>query len=631
MTKDVENQSEEAKKKLATTGSTWSGLWLKLKRLFPYMWPSDNGWLQIRVIVCVILTIAVRIVNVYVPIFYKKIVDSLKENNQQDSYNPESVEEWPWHLVLIWISLHVLKGGGFGGGLLDNIRSFLWIKVQQYTSLKIQVGMFAHIHDLSLRWHLDRKSGEILRIMDRGTSSINRLLEYLVFNITPTLIDIVIAIVYFCNAYNLWFGLIICIAMVLYLGITFFITEWRTKFRREMNLMENEQRTKGMDSLLNAETVKYFSMETWETERYRTSIINYQVEEWKTNASLALLNIAQTLILDGAMLTLSLYCLWLVWNRDLTVGDFVLVNTYFMQLRQPLNWIGSLYRMIQESFINMENMFELLNEEVEVKDLPGSKPYKKGVKAPDIEFTNVTFSHNGSGPILQNISFTIPGGTTTALVGTSGSGKTTISKLVVRMFDVDSGRILFDGQDIKTFTKSSLRDNIGVVPQDTVLFNDTIKYNIKYGKMEATDEEIEGAVILADIQKTITKFPDGYSTLVGERGLKLSGGEKQRVAIARTLLKNPNVMVFDEATSSLDSNTERNIQAAIDSAAKERTTLVVAHRLSTITRAQQILVLDKGRVVERGTHAELVMMGGKYAKMWDNQNKEQQIKDECLK
>jgi len=631
MTKDVEKQSDEAEatKKYPTTGSTWSGLWLKLRRLFPYMWPSDDGWLKLRVIFCVILTIGGLIINVFVPIYLKKIIESLEANIQQDTTNPDLEEGWPWHLVLIWISLKVSQGGGFGGdGLLGNIRSFLWIKVHQYTSLKIQVEMFAHIHDLSLRWHLDRKSGETLRIMDRGTSSINKLLEYLVFNIIPTLIDIVVATVFFGLYYNIWFGLIVFIAMVLYIGITVIITEWRTKFRRKMNLMENDQRTKGMDSLLNAETVKYFSMESWETERYRTSITKYQVEEWKTYASLSLLNITQTLILNGALLALSLYCVWMIWEEVLAVGDFVLVIGYFTQLMQPLNWIGSLYRMIQESFIDMENMFDLLNQEVEVRDLAGSEPYKKGVKAPDIEFENVNFSHNGSKPILQNISFTIPGGTTTALVGTSGSGKTTISKLVVRMFDVDSGLILFDGQNIKTFTKSSLRDCIGVVPQDTVLFNDTVKYNLKYGKMDATDEELKAVAILADLEKTISRFPEGYSTMVGERGLKLSGGEKQRVAIARTLLKNPNVMIFDEATSSLDSNTERNIQAAIDSASKERTTLVVAHRLSTITRAQQILVLDRGRVVERGTHPDLVMMGGKYAKMWDNQHKEQEIKDE---
>jgi len=375
------------------------------------MWPSDDDWLKLRVIICVILTVAGRIVNLFIPIFYKKIVETLGNSLQQDWNNSELEEGWSWHFVLIWISLKLSQGGGLGSGLLGNVRSFLWIKVQQYTSLKIQVAMFAHIHNLSLRWHLDRKSGETLRIMDRGTSSINKLLEYLMFNIIPTMIDILVAIVYFCIAFNLWFGLIIFIAMALYLGITVLITEWRTKFRREMNRMENDQRTKGMDSLLNAETVKYFSMESWETERYRASITKYQEEEWKTNASLALLNIAQTLILNGALLALSFYCAWMVWEGVLSVGDFVSLITYFMQLMQPLNWIGSLYRMIQESFINMENMFDLLNQEVEVKDFPGSKPYKKGVKAPDIEFTDVNFSHSGSGPILQNISFTIPGGT----------------------------------------------------------------------------------------------------------------------------------------------------------------------------------------------------------------------------
>ena len=373
--------------------------------------------------------------------------------------------------------------------------------------------------------------------------------------------------------------------------------------------------TKGVDSLLNAETVKYFSMESWETQRYKKVITSYQVEEWKTVASLVVLNSVQFFLLNGALLALGLYCAWLVWEGELTVGDFVLMGSYFMQLMTPLNWIGTLYRIIQENFIDMENMFDLMNEEVEVKDLPGSKPYQKIQKSPEIEFKDVNFPHDETKPVLQDVSFTIPGGTTTALVGTSGSGKTTISKLVVRMFDVTSGKICFDGHNIQSFTKSSLRDCIGVVPQDTVLFNDTIKYNIKYGKMTATDEEVEDAAKLADIHETIMDFPAGYSTLVGERGLKLSGGEKQRVAIARTLLKDPSVMVFDEATSSLDSSTERTIQTALDRASRERTTLVVAHRLSTITRAEQILVLEQGRVVERGSHADLILAGGKHSRI----------------
>ena len=372
-------------------------------------------------------------------------------------------------------------------------------------------------------------------------------------------------------------------------------------------------------------------MDSWETERYKKSINNLLVDERKTNASLALLNIVQCFILNGAFFALAFYCAWLVWEGELTVGDFVLMGTYFMQLMSPLNWIGTLYRVIQESFINMENMFDLMNEEVEVKDLPGSKPYEN-TKSPEIEFKDVNFFHNELKPVLQDVSFTIPGGTTTALVGTSGSGKTTIAKLVVRMFDVNSGKIFFDDQNIQSYTKSSLRDCIGVVPQDTVLFNDTIMYNIKYGKMTATDAEVENAAKLADIHETIMEFPNGYDTIVGERGLKLSGGEKQRVAIARTLLKNPSVMIFDEATSSLDSNTERTIQTAIERASTERTTLVVAHRLSTITRAQQILVLEQGKVVERGSHAELILARGKYAELWEHQNQEQEkkIAKECL-
>jgi len=616
MAKDIEKQNADGK--LPTKGSAWTGFWMKLKRLLPYMWPSNSPWLQLRVVFCIILLIAVRIINVFVPIYHKKIIDTLASDDR--------TERWPWQFVTIWIGLKLLQGGGIGAGLIGNLRTFLWIRVQQFTSLQIQVGLFGHIHDLSLGWHLQRKTGEVLRIMDRGTSSISSLLQYLFFSIVPTLIDIIIAIFYFCFTFNLWFGLILFIAMVLYLSFTVLITEWRTKFRREMNLMENDQRAKGVDSLLNAETVKYFSMESWETERYKQSITSYQEEEWKTNASLAILNIVQCFILNGAFLAISMFCAWLVWQEELSIGDFALMGTYFMQLMSPLNWIGTLYRVIQESFINMENMFDLMNEEVEVKDMPGSIPYEKKTKSPEIEFRDVNFFHDQSKPILQDVSFTIPGGTTTALVGSSGSGKTTMAKLVVRMFDVKSGKIVFDGHNIQSYTKSSLRGCIGVVPQDTVLFNDTIKYNIKYGKMEATDEEVENAAKLADIHESIMEFPQGYATVVGERGLKLSGGEKQRIAIARTLLKEPSVMIFDEATSSLDSTTERNIQTSIDRASRERTTLVVAHRLSTITRAYQILVLEQGKVVERGSHVELLEAGGKYAELWEHQSKEEEVK-----
>jgi len=574
-----------------------------------------------------LLIIAVRVINVWVPIYHKIIVDALSEESIQQE------KSWPWVEVLVWVGLKALQGGGIGTGVLGNLRTFLWIRVQQFTALEIQVGLFRHIHQLSLKWHMSRKTGEVLRVMDRGTSSINNLLQYLVFSIVPTFIDIGIAIIYFCVEFNYWFGLIIFLAMVLYLTGTVMITEWRTKFRREMNLKENDQRTKGLDSLLNAETVKYFSMEDWETERYRNAIELYQVEEWKTNASLTFLNMVQMIILNGALVALAVYCSYLVSEeRVLTVGDFVLLGTYFMQLMTPLNYIGTLYRIIQESFVNMENMFDLMNEEMDVQDLPDCKPYKKTDRPPAVEFFSCDFHYTHCKPVLKNVSFKIEAGTTTALVGSSGSGKTTVAKLLIRMFDVKKGKITFGGEDVKSYSQASLRQAMGVVPQDTVLFNDTIKYNIMYGNMDATDAEVEEAAVLADIHDTILSFPDKYETMVGERGVKLSGGERQRVAIARTLIRKPSLMIFDEATSSLDSTTERHIQSAIERASKERTSLIVAHRLSTIVRAEQIVVMDQGEVIEVGNHRELVEKGGRYAELWEHQQQEErgEIENEKL-
>jgi len=603
--------------------STWAGVWGKITRLIPYMWPARSSSLQLRVIFCVLLIVAVRVINVWVPIYHKIIVDALSEESIQVE------KSWPWVEVLVWVALKALQGGGIGTGVLGNLRTYLWIRVQQFTALEIQVGLFRHIHQLSLKWHMSRKTGEVLRVMDRGTSSINNLLQYLVFSIVPTFIDIGIAIIYFCVEFNYWFGVIIFLTMALYLTGTIMITEWRTKFRREMNLKENDQRTKGLDSLLNAETVKYFSMEDWETERYKNSIELYQVEEWKTNASLTFLNLVQMVVLNGALVALALYCSYLVSEeRVLTVGDFVLLGTYFMQLMTPLNYIGTLYRIIQESFVNMENMFDLMNEEMDVHDLPDCKPYKKTDRPPSVEFFSCDFHYTHCKPVLKNVSFKIEPGTTTALVGSSGSGKTTVAKLLLRMFDVKRGKVMFGGEDVKSFSQSSLRQAMGVVPQDTVLFNDTIKYNIKYGNMDATDAEVEEAAILADIHDTILEFPDKYETMVGERGVKLSGGERQRVAIARTLIRKPSLMIFDEATSSLDSTTERHIQSAIERASKERTSLIVAHRLSTIVRAEQIVVMDQGQVIEKGNHRELVEKGGRYAELWEHQ--QQQEKEAIL-
>jgi len=490
---------------------------------------------------------------------------------------------------------------------------------------EIQVGVFRHLHGLSLRWHISRKTGEVLRIMDRGTESINGLLNYIIFSILPTMIDIVIAVVYFSTEFSLWFGLIVFITMVLYLTITIGVTEWRTKFRREMNKNDNEQRTKAVDSLLNFETVKYYNAESYEISRYEGAILKYQTTEWTVMATLSLLNFSQSFIMNGGLLAGSLLAGYMVSENTKTVGDYVLFGTYIMQLMGPLNWLGTLYRVIQESFVNMENMLDLMEEPIEVSDVSN---------APDlittrgkIEFKDVTFYYTPERPILKNISFEVNPGDTVAIVGPTGSGKTTIMRLLFRFFDVKEGSIHFDGQNISQVTQNSLRKHIGVVPQDTVLFNDTIEENIKYAKPGASLDEVKSASKLAEIHDKIMQFPDGYDTVVGERGLKLSGGEKQRVAIARTLLKSPMIILLDEATSALDSATEKNIQFALNQICSNRTTLVVAHRLSTITNANLILVLKDGEIVQSGSHKTLLEIGGLYKELWDQQAKTGENKD----
>uniref|UniRef100_A0A673WYC2 ATP binding cassette subfamily B member 6 (LAN blood group) n=1 Tax=Salmo trutta TaxID=8032 RepID=A0A673WYC2_SALTR len=563
--KDSESPSESFPStcKSSQTLSTWHGFGQKVRLLAPYLWPRGNLLLQGMVVLCLALLAIERVINVFVPIYSKNIVNNLADGSSWRTLATT---------VCIYVLLKFLQGGGAGtSGFISNLRSFLWTQVQQFTSRVVQVRLFGHLHSLSLRWHLERHTGDVLSSVDRGTSSINNLLSYIIFSILPTIADIVIAILYFVSYFSALFGLIVFICLLIYLTFTILITEWRTKYRRDMNTQDNNAKSKAVDSLLNFETVKYYNAEGYEVTCFEEAILKYQQSEWKTNASLALLNQTQNLIIGSGLLAGSLLCAYMVTEGRFQVGDYVLFGTYIIQLYTPLNWFGTYYRLIQSSFIDMENMFKILTEHKEV--------------------------------------------------GQSGSGKSTILRLLFRFYDVQGGCISIDEQDISRVTQTSLRSYIGVVPQDTVLFNDSIRNNIRYGRFPASDQEVEEAALAADIHYKILSLPEGYETQVGERGLKLSGGEKQRVAIARTILKDPRIILLDEATSALDTQTERNIQASLSKVCANRTTIVVTHRLSTIIGSDQILVVQDGQIAERGRHEELLSQGGLYSAMWLKQQR----------
>uniref|UniRef100_A0A8D8STF1 ATP-binding cassette sub-family B member 6 n=1 Tax=Cacopsylla melanoneura TaxID=428564 RepID=A0A8D8STF1_9HEMI len=590
--------------------SAWTNIAQKVKILAPYLWPRRSARLKVQMMVCFLLLIIARVINVYVPIYNRLLVNSLVDEPLV----------FRWDYVLILVAFKFLQGGGTGGmGMLNNARSYLWLGVQQYSTREIETEMFSHLHSLSLKWHLSRKTGEVIRVMNRGTDSITNLLNYILFQIAPTMLDIIIAIVYLISTFNTWFGVIVLITMTFYLVATIAITEWRTKFQRQLNLADNTLTGRSIDSLLNFETVKYYGAEQYEINDFRTCIINYQKEEWKTTLSLILLNSTQNIIINVGLLIGSLLCVYQVTEeRALTVGDYTLFTTYIMQLYVPLNWFGTYYRAIQKNFVDMEQMFDLLKETSDVVDIPQAPLLC--VTQGSVQFRNVCFAYTSERPILKNVSFTVAAGKTLALVGQSGSGKSTIIRLLFRFYNTDSGDIFIDNQNINSVTQASLRQTIGVVPQDTVLFNNTIKFNIRYGRVGASDAEVIDAAKNADIHDRILNFPEKYETQVGERGLKLSGGEKQRVAIARTLLKAPEIVLLDEATSALDTKTERTIQSALNRACANRTTIIVAHRLSTIIHADEILVLHEGQVIERGRHEDLLVKNGVYASMWNQQN-----------
>jgi ATP-binding cassette, subfamily B, heavy metal transporter len=574
--------------------------WATLKRLFPYLWRYK--W---RVMAALAFMVAAKAANVSVPLLLKELVDSL-------SLQPGS----PQTLLVVPVAL--LLGYGalrLSTSLFTELRELVFAKATHGTARTIALETFQHLHALSLRFHLERQTGGMTRDVERGVRGIESLISYSLYSIIPTLIEVVLVLTILAVKFDIWFAGITITALVLYIAFTVTVTEWRTQFRKQANEFDSAAHSKAIDSLLNYETVKYFNNEGFEATRYDESLEKLRKARLKSQTTLMLLNTGQQIIIAIGLVAMLWRATQGVVDGRLTIGDFVMVNAFMIQLYIPLNFLGVIYREIKQSLTDLDKMFVLMQKEREIADLPAAAAIKIEA-SPTVQFDNVSFAYEADRPILHNVSFNIPAGKTVAVVGPSGSGKSTIARLLYRFYDVQQGAICIAGQDIKQVTQASVRRAIGIVPQDTVLFNDTVEYNIAYGKPGSTRAEVEAAAQAAHIHSFISATPKGYATMVGERGLKLSGGEKQRVAIARTLLKNPPILIFDEATSALDSANERAIQAELQSVSSGKTTLVIAHRLSTVVDAHEILVLDAGRILERGSHAQLLAMQGRYAHMW---------------
>ncbi|MCB9073195.1 MAG: ABC transporter ATP-binding protein/permease [Bdellovibrionaceae bacterium] len=581
--------------------------WKTLKTFGSYLWPENRWDLRLRVLLALFFLVLAKVLNIYVPFLLKQTIDIFSQ-----TISP----------LTLPLSLIIAYGvARLGVALFGELRDFIFAKVGQNAQRVIALNTFKHLHSLSLQFHLSRQTGGLSRVIERGTRGIQFVLNFMTFNILPTLLEIVLVTGAVIYHFGFLYGLIIFSTITIYIFLTISVTEWRLKFRKSMNSAETSANTKAIDSLLNFETVKYFGNEEHEYYRFDLSLAKYEKAAVTSQMSLSVLNITQAAVISLGLIAV----MWMagqgVINKVFTVGDFVLINTFLIQLYLPLNFLGFVYREIKNSLVDMDKMFELIQVHSDVADDPNAQDLMvtKGV----VEFKDVQFGYSQNRQILKGVNFKIGAGQTLAIVGSSGAGKSTIARLLFRFYDVTDGQITIDGQDIRHVTQKSLRQNIGVVPQDTVLFNDSIGYNIFYGKPDATEEQMHKASHMAKIHDFIASLPQGYDTPVGERGLKLSGGEKQRVAIARTILKNPPILIFDEATSALDSHKEKEIQASLQEISTSRSTLVIAHRLSTVVNANEIIVLQDGQVAERGTHSQLLKKRGLYASMWFKQQEEQ--------
>jgi ATP-binding cassette subfamily B protein len=583
-----------------------------IRRVAPYLWPEDQPWVKRRVVLALLVLILSKVIAVWTPFFYKAAVDILAGENTDPA--------WALGLGVVGITVAYgmarLMGVGF-----QQLRDVIFAAVGQRALRKIALETFQHIHALSLRYHITRKTGGLSRIIERGVKGVEFLLRFLLFSIGPLIVELTLIALVLAVVFDIWYLAVVVVTIALYVWFTFKVTEWRVKIRKEMNDQDTDANQKAIDSLLNFETVKYFGAEDREASRYDSSMERYVAAALKTSYSLAFLNFGQSLLITTGLVVVMVMAAIGVSNGTLTVGDFVMVNAYMIQITMPLNFLGTVYREIRQALVDMGEMFDLLEQPAEVKDKPDALDLN--VTGGGVEFDDIAFGYDDARPILKGVSLDVPAGQTVAIVGPSGSGKSTIGRLLFRFYDVGDGALRIDGQDIRDVTQKSLHSAIGVVPQDTVLFNDTIYYNIAYGRPEASHSEVVEAAKAAKIHDFIEGLPEGYQTAVGERGLKLSGGEKQRVGIARTLLKNPPILLLDEATSALDTETEAEIQHELEGLGQGRTVITIAHRLSTIAHADRIVVLEKGVIVEEGTHDGLLQEEGRYASLWAMQASEE--------